>query len=128
MLCFFCFKQKTEYEVRISDWSSDVCSSDLDRDVGRNPGEAVDRGGEPGEGQAEQHPQRHREEDPQGQIAVEKRETFALRLRHRISPQAPTRLPASSTTDRKSTRLNSSHQCASRMPSSARNKKKQTHI
>src|SRR3546814_8413947 len=31
MLCcvFFCFKQKTEYEMRISDWSSDVCSSDL---------------------------------------------------------------------------------------------------
>src|SRR3546814_6062236 len=27
--CFFFFKQKTAYEVRISDWSSDVCSSDL---------------------------------------------------------------------------------------------------
>src|SRR3546814_17289979 len=27
--CFFCFKQKTAYEMRISDWSSDVCSSDL---------------------------------------------------------------------------------------------------
>src|SRR3546814_4667138 len=30
-LCFF-FKQKTAYEMRISDWSSDVCSSDLDVD------------------------------------------------------------------------------------------------
>src|SRR3546814_11205523 len=31
MLClFFFFKQKTAYEMRISDWSSDVCSSDLD--------------------------------------------------------------------------------------------------
>src|SRR3546814_2147862 len=29
MWCFFFFKQKTAYEVRISDWSSDVCSSDL---------------------------------------------------------------------------------------------------
>src|SRR3546814_19741299 len=30
---FFFFKQKTAYEMRISDWSSDVCSSDLvDRD------------------------------------------------------------------------------------------------
>src|SRR3546814_8498151 len=34
MLCmcsvfFFFFKQKTAYETRISDWSSDVCSSDL---------------------------------------------------------------------------------------------------
>src|SRR3546814_2297967 len=28
---FFFFKQKTAYEMRISDWSSDVCSSDLDR-------------------------------------------------------------------------------------------------
>src|SRR3546814_6884530 len=30
-LCFFFFKQKTAYEMRISDWSSDVCSSDLVR-------------------------------------------------------------------------------------------------
>src|SRR3546814_1173906 len=36
----FFFKQKTAYEMRISDWSSDVCSSDLDagdadaRDIG----------------------------------------------------------------------------------------------
>src|SRR3546814_7735565 len=28
MCCFF-FKQKTAYEMRMSDWSSDVCSSDL---------------------------------------------------------------------------------------------------
>src|SRR3546814_9288319 len=28
VICFF-FKQKTAYEMRISDWSSDVCSSDL---------------------------------------------------------------------------------------------------
>src|SRR3546814_5894318 len=28
-LVFFFFKQKTAYEIRISDWSSDVCSSDL---------------------------------------------------------------------------------------------------
>src|SRR3546814_5393559 len=33
-LCgFFFFKQKTAYDMRISDWSSDVCSSDL---MGRN--------------------------------------------------------------------------------------------
>src|SRR3546814_3240067 len=36
MYCvFFFFKQKTAYEMRISDWSSDVCSSDL-RDVEPN--------------------------------------------------------------------------------------------
>src|SRR3546814_13527353 len=28
-MCLFFFKQKTAYEMRISDWSSDVCSSDL---------------------------------------------------------------------------------------------------
>src|SRR3546814_5595952 len=34
MVCFvFLFKQKTAYEMRISDWSSDVCSSDLLVDV-----------------------------------------------------------------------------------------------
>src|SRR3546814_8679241 len=32
VLCvaIFCFEQKTAYELRTSDWSSDVCSSDLD--------------------------------------------------------------------------------------------------
>src|SRR3546814_973674 len=30
LFIFFFFKQKTAYEMRISDWSSDVCSSDLD--------------------------------------------------------------------------------------------------
>src|SRR3546814_7551518 len=29
VFCFCFFKQKTAYEMRISDWSSDVCSSDL---------------------------------------------------------------------------------------------------
>src|SRR3546814_6069632 len=29
LFVFFFFKQKTAYEMRISDWSSDVCSSDL---------------------------------------------------------------------------------------------------
>src|SRR3546814_10337440 len=32
LLLFFFFKQKTAYEMRISDWSSDVCSSDLHLD------------------------------------------------------------------------------------------------
>src|SRR3546814_9364807 len=36
-LFFFFVKQKTAYEMRISDWSSDVCSSDLIRFVGRRP-------------------------------------------------------------------------------------------
>src|SRR3546814_15676006 len=34
---FFFFKQKTAYEMRISDWSSDVCSSDLPLRQGNRP-------------------------------------------------------------------------------------------
>src|SRR3546814_9558993 len=36
-ILFFFFKQKTAYEMRISDWSSDVCSSDLGRPQTRHP-------------------------------------------------------------------------------------------
>src|SRR3546814_19562113 len=51
VLCFFFFffKQKTAYEMRISDWSSDVCSSDL---------EAVDL--DVDEGGEEEYAGRHR--------------------------------------------------------------------
>src|SRR3546814_8052490 len=37
---FFFFKQKTAYEMRISDWSSDVCSSDLPRLQNRDASQA----------------------------------------------------------------------------------------
>src|SRR3546814_5811173 len=47
IICVFFFKQKTAYEMRISDWSSDVCSSDLahrprkrDRDARQGLGKA----------------------------------------------------------------------------------------
>src|SRR3546814_1920741 len=39
---FFCFKQKTAYEMRISDWSSDVCSSDRGPGDRRLPFQRVD--------------------------------------------------------------------------------------
>src|SRR3546814_2346100 len=42
-LVFFFFKQKTAYEMRISDWSSDVCSSDL---VDERIGLALQHGGD----------------------------------------------------------------------------------
>src|SRR3546814_5168005 len=35
VVLLFLFKQKTAYEMRISDWSSDVCSSDLEMRLGR---------------------------------------------------------------------------------------------
>src|SRR3546814_20405254 len=46
---FFFFKQKTAYEMRISDWSSDVCSSDLH--AGGNEGTQGARRGDNGGGQ-----------------------------------------------------------------------------
>src|SRR3546814_14308708 len=53
----FCVKQKTAYEMRISDWSSDVCSSDLADALAELPGDlqhlpdaAVEEG--PGGGEA----------------------------------------------------------------------------
>src|SRR3546814_5750328 len=61
---FFFFKQKTAYEMRISDWSSDVCSSDLGEpaEIGVRPvafapehrREAVQPGAQPGEGRSEE--------------------------------------------------------------------------
>src|SRR3546814_17893084 len=39
---FFFFKQKTAYEMRISDWSSDVCSSDLFRSHHHHRGLSAD--------------------------------------------------------------------------------------
>src|SRR3546814_485646 len=49
LLCsnvFFFFKQKTAYEVRVSDWSSDVCSSDLPAmQLQGAPGEGLSTGG-----------------------------------------------------------------------------------
>src|SRR3546814_1569114 len=43
LLYFFFFKQKTAYEMRISDWSSDVCSSDLSGELTQRLG-VVDQG------------------------------------------------------------------------------------
>src|SRR3546814_8232509 len=42
----FFFKQKTAYEMRISDWSSDVCSSDLDHGARQQARQQHDAGGQ----------------------------------------------------------------------------------
>src|SRR3546814_10682327 len=39
---FFFFKQKTAYEMRISDWSSDVCSSDLENETPEHHQKSLD--------------------------------------------------------------------------------------
>src|SRR3546814_340034 len=63
---FFC-KQKTAYEMRISDWSSDVCSSDLgpSRPAGGGARVAVAaaRRGPRARGQAEEHAPLHQQAD-----------------------------------------------------------------
>src|SRR3546814_8074020 len=61
MSCVFFFKQKTAYERRISDWSSDVCSSDLMLD-------AVQQRGEPGEGVFVDHVDRLEPELPEAPV------------------------------------------------------------
>src|SRR3546814_5509470 len=44
---FFFFKQKTAYEMRISDWSSDVCSSDLSMTTSTSPVDSAAQAGAP---------------------------------------------------------------------------------
>src|SRR3546814_4681955 len=44
LFCCFFFKQKTAYEMRISDWSSDVCSSDLTKRLDLAEGILADGG------------------------------------------------------------------------------------
>src|SRR3546814_7680680 len=103
MFYFFFFKQKTAYEMRISDWSSDVCSSDL-------------AGGQKGAGDdAEVHGRGDVGEDRAGQRAAGKRpgpegvgaEVDAGGGGQLAAPEgvAEADVPG----DRKSTRLNSSH-------------------
>src|SRR3546814_3841324 len=41
VVCVVLFKQKTAYEMRISDWSSDVCSSDLDKPDAENTNDCI---------------------------------------------------------------------------------------
>src|SRR3546814_3009980 len=115
MYVFYFFKQKTAYEIRISDWSSDVCSSDRER-----PGEpkhaAVirDAFGEPcpekreelrlarGNAAADENSLRQGGEHP---IVAERGQCIGgLRPDGMIG-----RYVAPGHADRKSTRLNSSH-------------------
>src|SRR3546814_6880313 len=57
LFCFFFFKQKTAYEMRISDWSSDVCSSDLAGETAApiNPAPALPPASPPSAGVARWH-------------------------------------------------------------------------
>src|SRR3546814_4492468 len=116
VLTFCFFKQKTAYEMRISDWSSDVCSSDLFLALPRRLGETLEIDGAAAfilaiegheiEVSGPNHPARAIDR-PVGrdrgkareQVGADERRVGALPLLF-IRPQIG---------DRKSTRLNSSH-------------------
>src|SRR3546814_2787531 len=100
---FFFFKQKTAYEMRISDWSSDVCSSDLLLHL--VVVDAVDHGdvGTAGRGRDQHLLGAALQVFAGGLLGGED----AGALQHHVDAQlAPRQLRR---VDRKSTRLNSSH-------------------
>src|SRR3546814_10593967 len=103
---FFFFKQKTAYEMRISDWSSDVCSSDLEEDtlilgkVRKDFQNVLDQ-----------------EEALHLPLGVQPQDLLRVRLDHHLVQATvkrgidadPVPVPIRRVQDRKSTRLNSSH-------------------
>src|SRR3546814_8771092 len=101
---FFFFKQKTAYEMRISDWSSDVCSSDL---LGLRE---IHLGGGDADRQREHLLVGRRDQRPP--IIVPRRqegEDAERRLRGDGERQQHLPEDFEARGDRKSTRLNSSH-------------------
>src|SRR3546814_9767284 len=131
----FFFKQKTAYEMRISDWSSDVCSSDLkarEGSLAHDAAEAIKRL----TAEAEQIAMRLKETEAVRPdlddriaradiIARDAELDLARAMTKQASEQAELRVAQADLNtaqarleDRQSTRLNYSHYCASRMPSS----------
>src|SRR3546814_9994205 len=128
---FFFFKQKTAYEMRISGWSSDVCSSDLVAHAGSPFGDQADRpriadvlglehaGGQPRLVVAGQDRNRRLDDDRPGihfrhdemHGAAADPDAGGERLGMRVDPLegGQQRGMDVDDADRKSTRLNSSH-------------------
>src|SRR3546814_2262510 len=126
ILIFFFFKQKTAYEMRISDWSSDVCSSDLagvvgDRAIGHRHVQIL----------ADQHALATHVADIVQRLEAlghrcspfvsfpRKREPISCGRPYRNVRRWGPAFAGVTASNRKSTRLNSSHSCAFRMPSAA---------
>src|SRR3546814_10460888 len=111
VLCFF-FKQKTAYELRISDWSSDVCSSDLN--VGARVAHVVERAavalGRFDQCRLVAQPVVKARGDVES--GVDRRDGVADEVVAHLAPRigdAEDERPGARGEDRKSTRLNSSH-------------------
>src|SRR3546814_8323808 len=125
-LFFFFFKQKTAYEMRISDWSSDVCSSDLrarrprsarrDRAASRKHRQA-DRSDCRTSGLHSLLASRNAKDAGERNLANQRypwtefpsRMSYASAHIMPENPRAFTRTRPQKQADRKSTRLNSSH-------------------
>src|SRR3546814_9170233 len=110
---FFFFKQKTAYEMRISDWSSDVCSSDLEADK-KTKDQAqiiIDLQGKLVSGADQLDKEKQLTADARSQIDLLNRQILALRQQlgelDRILTESEAKEKASE--DRQSSRLNSSH-------------------
>src|SRR3546814_7148522 len=126
VVCVFFFKQKTAYEMRISDWSSDVCSSDL---IDGHLGEALIADAQKS---ISAHQLQHAAA-VDGRVAAAELAAGNLEVAENIASihanqaaagdvqraLAAVALADADARDRKSTRLNSSHYCATRMPSAA---------
>src|SRR3546814_7587406 len=132
---FFFFKQKTAYEMRISDWSSDVCSSDLfalheplpseniafSESLGRHlSSDVIALRDQPAAPLSAMDGYAIRFDDLPGPWAVVGESAAGAAPDRSVGPGEAMRIftGALLPPDRKSTRLNSSHYCASRMPSS----------
>src|SRR3546814_6632328 len=103
---FFFFKQKTAYEMRISDWSSDVCSSDLTGGVDRI---LLDNFTPSALKEAVEHIRGRVVTEASGGIHAGNLREYAGTGVDFISMGALTHSVKSLDLDRKSTRLNSSH-------------------
>src|SRR3546814_3290262 len=108
--------------MRISDWSSDVCSSDLrapvpaDRGQGRDYARAVERASRSAEAVLQARASGAPVLEHQ-KVALERTTQALDQIRPGASPDLASAMPRDP--DRTRPRLNSSHQCAPRMPSSA---------
>src|SRR3546814_11891929 len=97
---FFFFKQKTAYEMRISDWSSDVCSSDLIGGIdhpARKRGKGLRVGERAGTGQ-------HDAEQDEIQPLHDALASGAI---SRMIPEAPASMPSDTVPLRKAGRMSS---------------------
>src|SRR3546814_2529667 len=127
---FFFFKQKTAYEMRISDWSSDVCSSDLSSSKWSRKNRLNEWTTTTSKGAGFEVPASIMRWNSGRRSLVA---DAPLRRRSRpVGGRAPRNRLRTAVSDRewrhhadrKSTRMNSRHYCASRMQSSACKKKK----